>query len=186
MLVLLFYFDQMVRFLCLLGFILDDKVDISAASLLISYCSFSSLIFSSIIVINFYILFERFILKRIIWCKRSINNQNRIWFYSRLLIKIHKVLKVNIWWMIKCNLLKFSFAWNVHLKKCVVFSLSSSGTLKYDCVIKLRDIFSFLPLKNNLVTIGLRSILLSISAIISSNSINVFGFLFALYFSIFL
>ena len=45
--------------------------------------------------------------------------------------------------------------------------------------------FSFLPLINNPVTIGLGFLLLSISAIISLNTINIFGFLFRLYFSIF-
>ena len=35
-----------------------------AAPLLISYCNFSSLILSSIIMIRFYILFERFSLNR--------------------------------------------------------------------------------------------------------------------------
>ena len=42
----------------------DDNADIFAASLLISYCSFSSLILSSIVIISFYILSERFFLKR--------------------------------------------------------------------------------------------------------------------------
>ena len=40
-----------------------DNADIFAASLLISYCSFSSLILSSIVMINFYILSKRFFLK---------------------------------------------------------------------------------------------------------------------------
>ena len=39
-------------------------LDIFAAFLLISYCRFSSLILSSIVMINFYILSERFFLKR--------------------------------------------------------------------------------------------------------------------------
>ena len=41
----------------------DNNVDIFAASLLISYCSFSSLILSSIAIISFYILSKRFFLK---------------------------------------------------------------------------------------------------------------------------
>ena len=40
-----------------------DKPDIFAASVLILYYNFSSLIFSSIIMINFYILSKRFFLK---------------------------------------------------------------------------------------------------------------------------
>ena len=41
----------------------DDIVDIFAASLIISYCSFSSLILSSIAMISFYFLSERLHLK---------------------------------------------------------------------------------------------------------------------------
>ena len=37
-------------------------------------------------------------------------------------------------------------------KKWLVFSLTSFGTLKYDWVIKTREIFNFLPLINNSVT----------------------------------
>ena len=43
----------------------DDNADIFAASLLISYCNFSSLIISSIVMISFYILSKRFFLKRV-------------------------------------------------------------------------------------------------------------------------
>ena len=42
----------------------DDNADIFAASLLISYCNFSSLILSSIFMISFYTLSKRFSLKR--------------------------------------------------------------------------------------------------------------------------
>ena len=41
----------------------DDLADISVASLLVLYCSFSSLILSSIVMISFYILSKRFSLK---------------------------------------------------------------------------------------------------------------------------
>ena len=40
-----------------------DRPDSLSASLLISYCSFSSLILSSVVMISFYILFKRFFLK---------------------------------------------------------------------------------------------------------------------------
>ena len=43
---------------------LENNADIFYASLLISYCSFSSLIFSLIVMISFYILSKRFFLKR--------------------------------------------------------------------------------------------------------------------------
>ena len=42
----------------------DDNAEVFAASLLISYCSFSSLSLSSILLVNFYIISERFLLKR--------------------------------------------------------------------------------------------------------------------------
>ena len=42
----------------------DGNADVFAASQLISYCSFSSLILSSIVLINFYILSKRFFPKR--------------------------------------------------------------------------------------------------------------------------
>ena len=42
----------------------DDNADIFAASLLLSYCSFSSLILSSVAMIRFYVLFGRYFLKR--------------------------------------------------------------------------------------------------------------------------
>ena len=41
----------------------DDNADIFVASLLISYCNFSSLILSWIVMISFYILSKRFVLK---------------------------------------------------------------------------------------------------------------------------
>ena len=46
------------------------------------------------------------------------------------------------------------------IKKWVEFSLTSFETLKYDCVIKTREIFDFLPLINNLVTAEFRFLLL--------------------------
>ena len=46
--------------------------------------------------------------------------------------------------------------------------------------------FSYLPLKNISINVGLQFLLLSMSAIISSNTINIFCFLFGLCSSIFL
>ena len=51
---------------------------------------------------------------------------------------------------------------------------------------KTREIFSFLPLKNNSVIIGLSFLLLRISANISPKKINILRFLFELYSSMFL
>ena len=42
----------------------DDNTDILAASLIISYCSFSSLILLSVIMVSFYIFSKRLFLKR--------------------------------------------------------------------------------------------------------------------------
>ena len=42
----------------------DNKADIFYASLIISYCSFSFLFLSSVVMISFYILSKRFFLKR--------------------------------------------------------------------------------------------------------------------------
>ena len=90
---------------------------------------------------------------------------------STLFIKIHKVLKVNIWRMFKCNLLKVSFVWNFHDEiVCWIFCNS-----EINCVIKTREIFNFLPLINNPATIGLSFSLLSISEIISSKTIDIFN-----------
>ena len=59
------------------------------------------------------------------------------------------------------------------MKKCVLLFLTSLGTLRYDCVIKIREIFNFLPLMNNYVTTEFNFLLLIISAIISSKTINI-------------
>ena len=40
------------------------------------------------------------------------------------------------------------------IKKCVEFSLTSFGTLKYDCVIKTIEMINFISLINNSVSIG--------------------------------
>ena len=62
------------------------------------------------------------------------------------------------------------------MKKWVEFSLISFGTLKYDCVIKTREMFNFLPLINNSDTIEFSFLLLIISAIISSKTIKFLRF----------
>ena len=72
------------------------------------------------------------------------------------------------------------------IKTWVEFNLTSFGTLKYDYVIKTREIFNFLPLINNSVTMESSFLLLIISAIISSKTINILRSLSALYSSIFL
>ena len=71
-------------------------------------------------------------------------------------------------------------------KKWVEFSLAYFGTLKYDCATNTRGIFNFLPLINNTVTIEVSFLLLIISEILSSKTINILRFLPILYFSIIL
>ena len=79
--------------------------------------------------------------------------------------------------MIYCNLLKFSFIWILTIKfSCVVFSLTSFGILKYDCVIRIIEMLNFLPLINNSVTAGFSFMLLIISEILSSKTINTLRF----------
>ena len=72
-----------------------------------------------------------------------------------------------------------SICWNSLLfgifmmKKWLKFSLTSFGTLRYDYVIKTREMFSFLPVINNSIIIEFSFLLLMISAIISSKNINI-------------
>ena len=54
--------------------------------------------------------------------------------------------------MIYCSLLKLSLSCTFYEKKCVQFSLTSFGTLKYDCVIKSSEMFGFLPPVRSSVT----------------------------------
>ena len=77
--------------------------------LLLSYCSFSSLIFSSIFIRSFYILSTRYFLKREEVSDARVVSKTKKNMVFALLIKIHKILKVNIWWIIKCILLKLPF-----------------------------------------------------------------------------
>ena len=113
----LFYYSTLIRWnisspvrYWYLSILRENYADIFAPSLLISYCSFSSLILSSIVMIN-YILSKRFFLKREeLSDARVVSITKKEYGFE----KIHKVLKVNIWWMTECNLLKFSFVWNLH------------------------------------------------------------------------
>ena len=77
--------------------------------------------------------------------------------------------------MIWCYSLKVTFVRNFHDKiKCCI-SLIVLAMLKDGCDIKTSQILSFFSLKNNLVTIG-PFLIDSISAIISSNTINTLVF----------
>ena len=87
--------------------------------------------------------------------------------------------------MINCYLLKFLFVWNFHNKVMGGTQTNSFWYNKIKFIIKTRDMFSFLPLINNPNTTGCSFLLLSISAIILSNAINMLHFTFGLYSSIF-
>ena len=71
------------------------------------------------------------------------------------------------------------------MKKWVEFSLLSFGTLTFHCVIKTIEMFNFVTLRNNSVTTGFSFLLLIISSIISSKTINILRFLPILYSSVF-
>ena len=58
------------------------------------------------------------------------------------------------------------------IKQSVAFSLTVLRTLTQD--IETSEMLRFMPLKNNSVTMGLNFLLASISAIITSNTINTF------------
>ena len=96
----------------------DDNGNIFAASLLILYCSFPSLILSPTVLISFYILSKTFFLKREILSDGRVvsitKNDFGLWIYSTFVIKIHKALEINIWWTIKCDMLKLLFIWDFH------------------------------------------------------------------------
>ena len=72
------------------------------------------------------------------------------------------------------------------IKYCAEFSLIFYGTAKVRLCNKTRETVNFLPLINNSVSIALSFLLLSISAIISSNTIKILHSLFRPYSSIFL
>ena len=87
--------------------------------------------------------------------------------------------------MNNCNLLKFFFVWNIHDKAMSRIYSNIFGTVQLRLCDKNKRIAQFvLPLINTSVTVGLGFLLLIISAIISSNTINYFRFLFGFYLSI--
>ena len=87
--------------------------------------------------------------------------------------------------MIMHNVLKFSFIWNLIIKKCVVFSGTSFVTLEYDHVIKTRDMFSFLHFLNKSISTELSFLSLFKSETIPSNKVNTLCFFLGFYSSIF-
>ena len=118
--------------------------------LLMSYCSFLSLILSSINMISFYIFSKRFSLKPKVYSDAAIAlTTKKIWFCSTFFIMIDKVFKDNIWLTIKYNLLKFLFVWNYRSK--IVHRVWSNifWDSKIRLCIKKWEMFGVLPLINN-------------------------------------
>ena len=76
--------------------------------------------------------------------------------------------------------MKLSFVWNFHDKIMGRIYSNIFWHSKKKCVVKTREMFSFLSVRNNSFTFRLSFLWLSISAIISSNTINVLIFLFGL------
>ena len=68
-----------------------------------------------------------------------------------------------LWILMESLVLIFdTWFWAIFMiKKWVDFSLASFGILKYDWVMKTREIFNFLSLRNNSVTIEPRFLLLT-------------------------
>ena len=87
--------------------------------------------------------------------------------------------------MIINNFLNLSLFWILQDEKvCSVFSITSFGTKKYDYVMNIKEIFNFLI--SSSMTTGWSFLLLIISAIISSNTINTFRSFPELYSSVLL
>ena len=122
----------------------------------------------------------------IIWSKTIINNQKRIWSCSKSFLRIHKILKFNICWMLKCNLLKFSFVWDFHNKIVCWIWCNIFWNLKIRLCDKKIEMFSFLPLINNLVTIGLCILLPHISNYIIKYNRYFLYFIWVIFFNIFI
>ena len=150
----------------------DDKADILAASLLISYCIFTSLIWSLIAIILLYVEKIFFKLKRLSDASVVSLTKKRTWLNSIFFSDLNEIYTANVWWMI------YAICWSSLLSGLF-------GTLKHNWVIKTREMFNFLPLINNSVTVEFSFLLLIMSAIVSSKTINIFRSLSALYSSIF-
>ena len=75
--------------------------------------------------------------------------------------------------MITCNLLKLLFVCTFDNKIMSRIYFNIFWQSKIRLCNKTREMFSFLPLRNNSVTIRLNFLLLSISAIISSKTVNI-------------
>ena len=125
-------------------FCLVIKAGIFSASLLISYCILPSLIWSSIVITY---LFDIYIFVLKIYSKRFFLNLKRLSDG-----KVVSLTKVNIWWMIYCNLLKFPFIGNFQNKK--VRSIKSNFFWYFKTWLCTTEMFNFLPLISNSIIIG--------------------------------
>ena len=133
----------------------DDRADIFASPVLISYCIFKSLISSSVFMVLLYIDSKGFFPKRNGLSNDKVLSLTKKEYGStvyslQILIKSLKSISdewfIAIWWS---SLLFGIFI----IKWYAAFNLTSFGTLKFDCVIKTSEILSFLPLINSSIII---------------------------------
>ena len=73
----------------------------------------------------------------------------------KFFVKIHKVFKDNIWWMIKCDLLKLLFSWNFIMKNVCSLVYHLSALKKRIMWYKNSRMTNFFPLTCSSVTIWL-------------------------------
>ena len=165
----------------------DDNADIFVASLLISYGSFSFLIWSSIVMISFYIFSKILFLKRKWLSDARVSSVIKkehgflIYFLQRVLTCLKSIYDR---WL--CTIFGSCLLFGILIiKKCVVFSVTSFVTLEYDHVIKIRDMFSFLHFLNKSITTQLRFLSLFKTETIPSNKTNTLPFFLGFYSSIF-
>ena len=76
--------------------------------------------------------------------------------------------------MVNCNLLELAPFWNFHNNVMCIVMANTFGTARYECLTNTEEMSGFLPWINGSVAIDLTVLLLSISAIISSNATNKF------------
>ena len=98
----------------------------------ISYVNCSSLILSSILMISFYFRSKKVFLKQKGLSRARVTSKAIKEYSFAVHVKIYETFKGNIWWMIKCDLLKLSFL--------------VEYAVKQDCVIKTGEMLSFLSL----------------------------------------
>ena len=154
--------------------------------LLLLNCNSSSLIISLMVRIILYTSSKRFFqkLNRVLDGKVVLMTKSK---YGSVVYFLYSLLKssnsMSDKLFLKTNWSSSLFEIFI-MKMRVVFNPTSIGAWKYDCVMKIKDIFNFLPLINSSVTSGWSFLLLIMSTIVWANAINTFCYFPRLYFSI--